>query len=659
MSTGETFTQLIKRKMSKTKKSHEHDLLDESQHLMGREKEGFQWFKYVIFPISGFTVFSIATTGLVIALILYLKKFTDFNALTNYGVIPSSAITTINGENEYVIPCTNSSIGNETIVFTGDTFFGVPCGETGDICSINFCTTEAICERRVADNYTCFDDSQCTDGQICNKTTCECELRYASSICQTVADCQLVQGNDCLETACVNGTCLTGLVAGAECSSVTGCSSGLTCNSTCMCEVETATTVCLLDSDCQPVQGNDCLETACVNGTCLTDLIAGAECSSTTGCSSGLSCNQTCMCDTISVVSVCMVDGDCQQVNLPCAESRCNTTTNQCYIDLLPGAECFVGTQCNSGFACNSTCMCDLITEAAGCTVDGDCQGFTANPCIEAKCVANTCVTQLTAGATCSSTTGCSSGQSCNSTCMCEPTVAASGCTLDEQCQADNTNPCVEAVCNGGVCETNLIAGASCSSTTQCTGGNICNSTCLCEAPTQETTFLDTEFTLQDETNPLSLAQFSTVSGNDGTITYQLPNLIDPILTGTFTATTGTATPSTFPWSSAFGTTYKIVFVGSGNGNNVVTLTIDSNIHTGGNGTNPIIYNALIPAAYRPLTVPFVANVVSGEVSATYTSVEMSVRSSGNLEFFTTGHAGFPNVASNQGHQACSITWTT
>lgn len=406
-----------------------------------------------------------------------------------------------------------------------------------------------------------------------------------------------------------------------------------------------------------PKTDNECSEFICgEDGYCDQRVVSGGECYDSIFCSEGFFCNSTCMCEPDLE---CTIDSDCVEFNAnPCIEAKC--TSNTCSYDLIDGAECSSPTQCStSGLTCNSTCMCTPVSTTNICAVDADCVMDNSNPCVESKCMAGACSLELIAGATCSSTTGCTGSNTCNSTCMCEPVTFTGNCTLDSQCATDNSNPCVESVCNGGTCEINLIAGAECSSSTGCTNGNICNSTCLCEAVSPTSEFLDTEFTLQDEVNPLSMAMFSTVSGNDGTIVYQLPSLTNPTLAGTFAVTTGTATPSTFPWSSAFGTTYKIVFMGSGNGNNLVTLTMDDNIHTGGNGTDPIIYNALIPASYRPLTVPFVANVVSGDVSGTYTSVEMSVRSSGNVEFFTTGHAGFPNVASSQGHWGCSITWTT
>ncbi len=113
----------------------------------------------------------------------------------------------------------------------------------------------------------------------------------------------------------------------------------------------------------------------------------------------------------------------CPQSDNNCSVSVCGTD-GYCMETVIDGGECFSTTQCGSGFSCNSTCMCyEVAPVTAECTLASDCQEFNANPCIEVSCVDGVCMTNLTSGAECSSTTQCGSSSVCNATCMCEEIV--------------------------------------------------------------------------------------------------------------------------------------------------------------------------------------------------------------------------------------------
>ncbi len=60
---------------------------------------------------------------------------------------------------------------------------------------------------------------------------------------------------------------------------------------------------CDVDSDCTSFDGNPCIETTCVAHECQMALIDGADCSSTSQCSDGYSCSESCLCEVITIDS--------------------------------------------------------------------------------------------------------------------------------------------------------------------------------------------------------------------------------------------------------------------------------------------------------------------------------------------------------------------
>ncbi len=282
--------------------------------------------------------------------------------------------------------------------------------------------------------------------------------------------------NPCTDDVCKDFICQYTLIANATCSNNGMCNYDQFCDSSCDCVLNE----CSVDLDCQEFNANPCIESKCNSNMCSTDLIAGANCSSTTQCAVGFSCNQNCNCQEISIFQGCILDSDCGNFTANhCIEYEC--VLNACETSLIPGAMCSSTTQCGSGFSCNATCLCEENPSSILCSSDEDCQAFNANPCIESKCILNECQTNLTSGAECSSATQCDRGFFCNSTCLCEGVPSSVLCLTDSDCQSFNANPCIESKCILDTCETNLIAGATCSSTTQCSSGFSCNATCLCE----------------------------------------------------------------------------------------------------------------------------------------------------------------------------------
>ena len=120
--------------------------------------------------------------------------------------------------------------------------------------------------------------------------------------CSIDSECGIFEANSCVQSLCVDGQCITDLVPGANCSSTSDCSSNQICSSDCGCvDIETTDTNCTLDSQCGLFEANACVESLCVDGQCITDLVPGANCSSTTDCSANQICSSSCGCVDISV----------------------------------------------------------------------------------------------------------------------------------------------------------------------------------------------------------------------------------------------------------------------------------------------------------------------------------------------------------------------
>ncbi len=151
---------------------------------------------------------------------------------------PFEAISDFNSmsspQNTLLIPCSNLTLGNETAEFSGDTYFVSTCPTTDNQCSEFICKTDGYCGEQTISGGECYFNSQCGASSRCDLDTCAC-VNETSSDCVTDSDCGGASDNPCHEFVCVSGVCSLNLTAGSECSSSTGCGSGNSCNSTCQC----------------------------------------------------------------------------------------------------------------------------------------------------------------------------------------------------------------------------------------------------------------------------------------------------------------------------------------------------------------------------------------------------------------------------------------
>lgn len=90
-----------------------------------------------------------------------------------------------------------------------------------------------------------------------------------------------------------------------------------------------------------------------------------------------------------------------------------------CDQDFTTNSTCWKSAQCADGFRCDLT-TCGCVEMDTTCETDEECGIFAGNSCLISTCESGQCVTNLTMGSECSSTSDCTSNQICNSMCACE-----------------------------------------------------------------------------------------------------------------------------------------------------------------------------------------------------------------------------------------------
>lgn len=323
--------------------------------------------------------------------------------------------------------------------------------------------------------------------------------------------CPVITGRECVAMTCLsNGMCEEDLIAGAQCSQDVECydmfGPKYVCNiANCSCVL---TPSCTLDGDCMVFDPplDQCLEVVCQSGVCTQRLAPLANCSQDEQCVQTFGDGFQCDLDICECVPTpwCVENVDCLTLSPPldkCVEVVC--VAGFCVEQLAGMANCSASAQCvetfGDGYQCDlATCTCVTVPS---CVNDEDCP-VPITACTEFVCNSGICEEQLAPGANCSSNWDCisasASGYTCDlDTCGC---VAGPECATDQDCPTP-INTCTEYVCNAGVCEQELIGGASCYSTEQCQQdidtGFYCNITsCDCEIFVAPNTTLGCNFDL-------------------------------------------------------------------------------------------------------------------------------------------------------------------
>lgn len=379
------------------------------------------------------------------------------------------------------------------------------CGASGYVCvggqcrvgncaSPTDCTPGQLCTNNAC--VGCTQSSQCPGGQVCDQGLCQSGNCTSTADCtggrlclnrvcsQCTLDSQCGAGNLCLSGACTPGNCRTptdcfvastdGGTSGTQlCTSnfCAACASNGQCGAGKVCDVNLCFPGnCLGATDCAPGQ-------LCLNRTC-------SACTQDTQCGAGRLClNGACAVANCRVPTDCAGSGDggtqlCQANSCaPCTgPAQCGAgkvcDTNFCF-----AGDCVSAADCANGRLClNRTCT--------ACSSDGQCGA--GRLCISGGCVTGTCrndsecsggtqLCDLAPGPnqyTCracsplnsTGITTCGSGRVCDSAGFCR----FGNCLQNNQCTAVPGQVCTNYSCT------------SCTSDTQCSGGQLCVGT-LCK----------------------------------------------------------------------------------------------------------------------------------------------------------------------------------
>ena len=417
----------------------------------------------------------------------------------------------------------------------------------GDACSVGSCVgANQVCRNGYCDcvprayedvaTHSCVacDDScaTCLGPTVDDCTSCGTSTKLALSpgdSCSLDADCALLYLGtgapaigSCRLSACEVSGCFAGYYTDSgptckACTPITGCASGLTCNSSTgqRCAACAAGRYRSSGIGSTPDACNSC-SGACPTGTYQTaactataDRTCGA-CSAISGCATGLTCAgptgqhcATCDANTYLVAGTNGAADSCTSCSGACAAgthqaTACTGTADRtCVACACPADACHPGT-CNAAGVCdlapNGT-ICDdhsLCTTADSCT-SGSCGGVAVvcptdachpgtcqlatgtcavspdgtgcpadgNPCTADACSVGACVHPAgNAGATCGAAS-CSAGTA---------TLAASCDGVATTCPSPATQICAPGLCSGAACSSDCVADTDCAAGAFCNG---------------------------------------------------------------------------------------------------------------------------------------------------------------------------------------------
>ena len=405
--------------------------------------------------------------------------------------------------------------------------------DDGDICTTDVCDEDDDCVFTPIPNC-CEVDGDCDDGDICTTDVCntqtnQCEFTEIPGCCETDEECD--DGIPCTSDTCVMNECMymTNCTVGAceFCNLTSGaCESEcdgacMLCNSTTdMCYSEEAPDCCVVDEDCEDFDMNVCTENPCDidNNQCL---VIPINCTDDGNPCTEEVCDPTFGCMSHPIPGCCLNDSQCSlgdfNESTVCDLALCNTTNNECYLDVFGVAEppdCCVAnvtnctealgesmnlTVCDLAF-CNATsnaCEVETVPAPECCVVNDDCtleQFENATVCDLAVCNMTTnrcelvefgvaeppecCVVNVTNcteafGDAMQNLTVCDMAF-CNASsnaCEIETIPAPECCVVNGDC--DDGDFCTQDACVNNTC---VYSSTDCSDGVNCTV-DVCNST--------------------------------------------------------------------------------------------------------------------------------------------------------------------------------------
>lgn len=350
--------------------------------------------------------------------------------------------------------------------------FALPDGllcDDGDPCTFSTTCVGGACGG--GDNLcSCLVDDDCyEDGDLCNGTP-ECvDLATGGKGCQTAPETPVTcpaPDDPCLKAVCVpsDGSCVTEVLAGATCDDGDPCTQSDTCDD---------------DAACAGVpivceDGIPCTDDLCEDGFCAFPSLDGAP------CDDGVPCTVTDTCADAACAGVPKVcdDGD------PCTIDACDVETGACTFTFEEGATCDDASECTTEDVCaQGVCVgavisCDdenLCTDDACDAATGCIHSDNQIPCPDDDVCTGPDV--CLDGACNSGPIDCDDGLPCTAD-SCDPTK---GCVhVPDDALCDDANPCTTDECqllSGCVSVPNTVAcddGLHCTYDDTCAGG-VCN----------------------------------------------------------------------------------------------------------------------------------------------------------------------------------------
>jgi hypothetical protein len=318
---------------------------------------------------------------------------------------------------------------------------GPSCSDTTDCSSNEVCDSNGKCQPGLPRG--CSGDSECKDNEICD----------------------------------VVGHCQPSPAAGPECARETDCAANQFCDAQGICKVN-PTSSCSADSQCSANQ-------SCVNSQCQNSQdqpnnpSTPGQCSTNQDCTGGQVCKDT-TCVPCSAADDCTGSSVCSQGQ--CGPSRPCSSANDCPSgDVCKSGTCGVCTvdeDCGGNLICSSDSICIVAPGPTECSTNTDCQN--GEVCKEASCVPCKSDDDCSGGQVCSASGSCTTKPTlpeCSSSTDCPDGGACKDgscgiCTVDEEC-ADGL-VCSNSRCGPRPNDPSNPDDPSCSTTADCTGGQVC-----------------------------------------------------------------------------------------------------------------------------------------------------------------------------------------
>ena len=301
----------------------------------------------------------------------------------------------------------------------------------------------------------------------------------------------LAVGASCsVGSACASGICADAVCCDKACTGCNACTQALTgkpdgiCtpvisgkNAHNFCTDETTTKKCGNDGTCDGAGAcrNASTSTVCTQASC-----SGSVFTPVSTCDSNGACvvvkTQDCapfLCASTGCLKTCATQADCDATT-----NYCDTTTKTCAALLSNGKLASSGFQCRSGVVADGVCCdkdcagCMACTKALNGQTDGQCLPVPAGQVGHNSCTA--------ANSPCGATGMCDGagkcqyaarGTACGSTCA-GSTLTPKTCDGAGSCVSGTSKTCdAFTACEGDVCGTTKVAGAACTSGTDCASG--------------------------------------------------------------------------------------------------------------------------------------------------------------------------------------------